>query len=65
MSLRPRYTWRAKAGDLRTLGNLAARAAVEVTHAVAPPVRVIAMTVLSTARAIITARYTDPKETIR
>ncbi|MDN5687027.1 MAG: hypothetical protein L0G94_10210 [Brachybacterium sp.] len=62
MTVRPRYTIRAKAHDLRTTGTLAALAAVEVTRAVTPPVRDIATTVLRTVRIITTARYTDPKE---
>lgn len=62
MTVRPRYTIRAKTRDLRTLAHIAASAAAALTRAVALVIRALATTTLGTARTIITGRYTDPRE---
>ncbi|MGP4916221.1 hypothetical protein ACTXJ9_11020 [Brachybacterium tyrofermentans] len=62
MTVRPRYTYRAKARDLRAVAKSAARTTGVLGAAVAPPARALVAAVSTATTRIITSSYTDPQE---
>lgn len=62
MTVRPRYTCRAKARDLRAVARSAAQMTGVLGSAVAPPARALVAAVSTATTRIITSRYTDPTE---
>ncbi|MGO2311680.1 MAG: hypothetical protein ACTH6A_06620 [Brachybacterium tyrofermentans] len=62
MTVRPRYTYRAKARDLRAVAKAATRMTGVLGSAVAPPARSLVAAISTATARIITSRYTDPTE---
>ena len=62
MTVRPRYTYQAKAHDLRMLATITARAVGIIATAAAPPAQAVITSVAATAMQIITRQYTDPED---
>lgn len=62
MTVRPRYTYRAKARDLRAVAKSAAQMTRVLGAAVAPPARALVAAVSTATAQIITRSYIDPPE---